>query len=142
MMILRGQQRCLDASQIISSYEYNRKSVAEAIRQEFSSASSEDMGNVPEEIAKLACDIAVTCGIERCRLHLTAPRNGVSVSKEDQVRGKIQVRNAQSNINNVNTTVNLVISPGLEKSGLGDDAVQAFDGASMNLFPAHVLTLP
>jgi hypothetical protein len=98
------------------------------------------MGDMPEKITDLACEIAMTCGAERYRIQPVIPQKSTLISKEDLSVRRMEVRNIASSGNKVQVTVGVVISPGLEKGGVGDGNAQSFDGSYRSLFPAHVYT--
>jgi hypothetical protein len=118
----------------------NRNDVVEALRQKYRSASTADMNDIPEQIAELACEIAITCGVERYRIQLAIPRERALITNDDRVRRRIEVRNTCSSMDEGQMTVGAVISPRLEKCGIGDGNAQSFDGSYWSLFPAHVYT--
>jgi len=137
---VRGQYNCSQALQIQQSHKSNSDDVAKALRQEYHSASPADMGDIPERITELACDIAITCGIERYRIQLAIPQKSTLISADDREKRRMEVRNTYSSMDKAQMTVGVVISPGLEKSGVGDGNAQSFDGSYWSLFPAHVYT--
>jgi hypothetical protein len=119
---------------IVDSYERNRTDVSEALRAAFSKVSTEEMGSVPEQIAEIACSLALDCGKERCRVQLFAPQEGELVSRKDS--RFIQDRNEGSNPSVTQGVVKLVVSPGLMK--LGDGYGRGLDRELVRLYPAHV----
>ncbi|KAF2472649.1 uncharacterized protein BDR25DRAFT_341566 [Lindgomyces ingoldianus] len=134
---VRGQRTGEGASEIQLSYRSNRNDVVDALRKLYRHSSTADMVDMPESITDLACEIAMTWGAERYRIQPAIPPRGTWVSKDDLSLRRIEVRNPGDN---VECTVGVVISPGLEKGGVGDGNAQSFDGPLRTLIPPHVYT--
>jgi hypothetical protein len=135
---VRGQRSGRDAQEIQSSYNSNRNDLIESLRRTHEIDDTLEIGNLPEKITDLACEIAMTCGTERYRIQLAIPQKSTLITKEDIRDRYMHVRNLKSYENAVHVSVGMVISPGLEKMGVGDGNAQYFDGSFRILFPAHV----